>query len=220
VKVEQGNVVPLFSSPVYIPDERYPIDDDLLKFCKNVELYEYESDTNTNILAKAEAHTSLNDQILKCEELSDVSKFIERNLNYYFHELLAVKDDIEIYIVQSWLMKYIKGDNIHVHSHSNSILSGTFHIQGIHCPMLFHNMQNYSFGSIFHFDRTNLKEENILNSEEIPIPNSNGRMILHPSPLQHSVGVYEGETPRIGISFNTWIRGKIGIEYARNALYL
>ena len=228
MKVSEGYVFPLFSRPIYVPDEVYPIDDELVEFCKNIELHEYENDKNTFDLLKfpsgpfsqPEARTSVNDQVLECPELSGVKEFFEKNLNYYFNELLAVRDDIEIYIVQSWLMKYSKGDSIHVHSHSNSFLSGTFYIQGYEAPISFHNMQDYSFGSLFHFNGTDLKEENILNCEEVAILNQNGKIVFHPSTVQHSVGVYTGEIPRLGISVNTWLHGKIGDKYGRNLLHL
>ena len=52
-------------------------------------------------------------------------------------------------------------------------------------------------------------EANLYNSKSWSMPPINGEMLLFPSSVEHYVTPYTGITPRITLSFNTFVKGNI-----------
>jgi len=149
--------------------------------------------------------TSLESYVLDNPALADLKKSIEACIDYYKKEILCPKDDIEIYITQSWLNVSEKGQHHHIHNHTNSFLSGVFYIQ----------TDDKNNKITFHRDRYDMiklipKEFNEYNSKSWWLPAEVGNIIIFPSHLQHDVSINESNEPRISLSFNTFIRGTVG----------
>ena len=105
--------VPLFYIPFCISSETYNISNIELNFIKNLKRIS----TQNNYVTE-------NQYILELPELSNLKKWIQKNIDIYFFEFLKVKDIDEIYITQSWSNITQYKQNHHSHSHPNSVISG------------------------------------------------------------------------------------------------
>ncbi|NBS67906.1 hypothetical protein EBT31_03200, partial [bacterium] len=54
-----------------------------------------------------------------------------------------------------------------------------------------------------------MMEDNVWNSETYKIRANKNDLIVFPSKVHHEVEEYTGETPRITLSWNTFIKGRI-----------
>ena len=159
--------------------------------------------------------TSVNKTILKNKECQDLKQFIEDSLKEYFDAVYSPKDDLSIYITQSWT-NYTKQDEFHhKHNHGNSIVSGVFYIKAIKDT------------DKIHFFRENLnqirispKDWNVYNSESWWLGAETGDLLLFPSTLTHMVEKVTHSEGRISLSFNTFLRGNLGDEMSLTGLTL
>jgi len=62
------------------------------------------------------------------DKLNELKQFCEEQLNRYVKEIMNPKEELDIYITQSWLNVTKHGEFHHEHSHPNSIVSGVFYI--------------------------------------------------------------------------------------------
>ena len=58
------------------------------------------------------------------KKLASINKFIEKCLNNFYQSVFSPRDDVEIYITQSWLNYTEPGQFHHKHAHPNSFVSG------------------------------------------------------------------------------------------------
>lgn len=162
--------------------------------------------------------TSKDTYVLKHPALKDIKEFIDQKVKYYFQEIYKPNDDLEIYVTQSWINHTRVGQQHHVHSHPNSIVSGVFYMNA---DILYDKIT---------FIKTHLHEIQI-NPREYHPYNSNawyydvgdGSLVLFPSTVKHSVGPVHpspNRDIRISLAFNTFIKGHLcpGEELAE--LYL
>ena len=119
----------------------------------------------------------------------------------YFYNLLETSSDTEIYITASWINKSLKGQSHPIHTHPNSILSGVIYIEGDYFDTRFECNT-----SLVEFQYVNY---NIWNSKNHVLKFTKGDVCIFPSDLAHSVDTYTGDTPRISIAWNTFVRGVI-----------
>ncbi len=110
--------------------------------------------------------------------------------------------DCEIYITESWMNKTEKGQSHHRHWHPNSILSGIVSI----------STEAAGGATIFitsGYDTIeyDIIEPNLYNSKRWGINLNSGDMLIFPSAVEHLVEEYQGDTPRITLSFNTFVKG-------------
>lgn len=192
---EPKSVTPLFAYPICRVEETYKMDTTELNFVKNLNYY----NSSFNKMSK-------NQNILNMPELSNLKIWIQKQINNYFFNLLKVKDIEEIYITQSWSNITEKGKSHHIHSHPNSIISGVLHFNEDDSSINFHS-PSPPFCLDFNF-----LEYNILNSTLWRFPTKKYGLILFPSTLKHNVNTQEIARDRISLSFNTWIKGKVGDE--------
>ena len=59
--------------------------------------------------------------------VSSLMRAIEKHTKYYFHEVMGVWDQAGIYLTESWVNKSEKGESHQMHTHPNSIISGSFY---------------------------------------------------------------------------------------------
>jgi uncharacterized protein (TIGR02466 family) len=149
---------------------------------------------------------SLNKFILNDPALNDVKNSLEKYLKHYLETVYTPRNNIEIYITQSWINWTSTGQYHHKHAHPNSLVSGVLYIKAdkSNDSIMFYR-NNYRQLEIVP------KEYHLLNSDSWAFNVGTGDIILFPSGLEHSVpAVTENET-RISLSFNTFIKGEIGI---------
>ena len=150
--------------------------------------------------------------------LEKIKQFCEQQLKIYVEELIIPREEIEVYITQSWLNITKPGEFHHEHSHSNSIISGVFYISTEEGDSITFIDPNFN---LKHVLRIEPKEFNVWNSSICASPSITNELILFPSWMNHRVEPNEkATTDRISISFNTFVRGTIGDQEGKTELIL
>jgi len=158
--------------------------------------------------------SSVDNYILQNKELSNLNSFIELSLNKYFKEIYAPSKNVKPYITQSWVNYCKKGQFHHVHAHPNSFVSGIFYIQAdINKDKIYFFRDGYRQLSI----PTN--DFNLYNSTSWWLEVKTGDLILFPSSLTHKVETVETDL-RMSLSFNTFLKGTLGVNYDLTELIL
>ena len=193
----KSTVYPLFAYPVVACAPLYGFSADERVFIENLEMI----DNLGNRMSR-------NDRILESDELAGLRKYIEEQVGFYKAGLLRMKDDNEIYITQSWANRADAGQFHQKHKHPNSVISGVMYLGENRDeslpPIRFHRTLEM-FPLEFSFDELN--EFNATCRTFQPV---DGMLMLFPSLLEHDVEQNQSDQARISISFNTYVRGKVG----------
>ena len=155
--------------------------------------------------------------ILKHDVVSNLRDWLQSQVNEYVERIEKPKNDVELYITQSWVNWTQPGQFHHKHSHLNSLISGVFYIDvssetdKIHFFKM--AMKQLDFGP--------RKEYNEFNCEEYFYPIESNMLVLFPSSLQHHVEKTINNTEtRISLAFNTFARGILGTDDTMTGLHL
>ena len=194
------SIILLHSVPVCLSEEEYKIDSRTLKFINTLKFYSG---------LKAHGTRSVDSYILKRKKFLGLKTFIEKYIDFYAHELLKISRKHKFYITQSWVNINQKGEGHQEHWHANSLISGVFYIAGDECPLYLRNPRYCVFGNGYDVE---LEEYNEYNVQDWWIPNTNFKLVLFPSHVKHFVRANPSDTPRISLSFNTFIKGNLGQE--------
>ncbi len=139
--------------------------------------------------------------------LKKLKQFCEKHIDTYVRDIFcpATEKNIDFYITQSWINITKPGEHHHLHTHVNSLISGVFYISTQEDDkIIFHNKDL----PIMEFDP---RERNLFNSLAWWFPVKNNDLVLFPSDLRHSVEPNENATKdRMSLSFNVFVKGKIG----------
>jgi len=159
--------------------------------------------------------TSNNRYVLNSPELSGITEYISRGIQYYVDKIVCPKHPIEFYITQSWLNYTKPGQYHHTHQHPNSLISGVLYIDAdpTKDKIVFSNPR-YKQISIAQ------TEFNTFNSESWFFNVGTGDMFLFPSHFTHNVEAKEGENTRTSLAFNVFAKGYMGEEESLTALHL
>ena len=158
---------------------------------------------------------SENKHILDEEQFKDLKKELELILQDYINKVICPANDIVPYITQSWLNYSEPGKFHHEHNHPNSYISGVVYVQ-CHKTLDKISFVNHDYKMI----RPETKEYNVFNSVQWTIPVKTNDVILFPSSLSHFVPPNEGDETRISLSFNTFIKGIVGLMNSATGLFL
>ena len=150
--------------------------------------------------------TSVNNYVLKEKPLKKLSDFLIDSANKYFSEVYRPKDNVKLYITQSWLNYTSRSGYHHKHAHPNSFISGVFYVNA-----------DVTKDKIFFYGREEYKQikleptdYNLYNSESWWLEAGAGVLYLFPSSLTHMVPTIDHDDTRISLSFNTFLKGTIG----------
>lgn len=157
--------------------------------------------------------TSADRFILRKKELKDLRAFIQTSINSYFSEIIAPSKNANLYITQSWVNYSKTGQWHHAHEHPNSIISGVFYVQSDNAKDRIYFERNQYEQIQFPTEKFNL-----YNSRTWWLEATQGRLVIFPSSLRHSVNPVESEQTRVSLSFNTFAKGLIGSEENLTAL--
>ena len=146
---------------------------------------------------------STNNKVLEDPNLLDLKSFIQQKLDFYLKEIISpLSQNLELYITESWLAETHKDQHHHVHSHSNSIISGVLYIDTIEK----NGIQLFSpHKSIIDISRDNRTKD----YKFIELIVSDGDLILFPSYLMHSVKKNNSNKTRLSLAFNSFVKGDI-----------
>jgi len=153
-------------------------------------------------------YNSKNNYVLDEEPLSTLKKELFLRVEDYFQKIITPKTNVLPYITQSWVNWTKSGEEHHKHAHSNSLFSGVFYIDA-----------DEEYDSIKFFKRHTYEslsiephEYHLFNSESWTFKVKTGDIILFPSSLGHLVESKIGDNLRTSLSFNTFIKGTIGVD--------
>jgi uncharacterized protein (TIGR02466 family) len=198
------NIHNLFPTPLGIFELGRSFTEDEILCIKNQEKYTNLGNTTSN-----------NREILNCQELNDVKKFIKGAVDKYFKEIYAPKNEVSLRITQSWCNYTEPGQFHHKHAHPNSFISGVLYPQA--------NKETdkiYFYRNGYQQLTTPTDDWNVYNSESWWMEAYTGVMYIFPSNLTHMVETVRGKDTRISLSFNTFPVGNFGQDESLTGLRL
>ena len=211
----ESNITGIFQTPVYTTKLKNCFSKKKIDFIIN-----HDKDSRAKIglnpkstlLAKRN-FGSENKHVLDQKQFKNLKKELELILQDYFDKIICPANDIVPYITQSWLNYSEPGKFHHEHNHPNSYISGVVYVQ-CHETLDKISFVNHSYKII----RPEVKEHNVFNSLTWTIPVKTNDVILFPSSLSHFVPPNEGDNTRISLSFNTFIKGTVGLMNSATGL--
>ena len=194
------DVLPLF--PQIFVVGKLPKNYDIIKFLKkNIENLEYQNFKKTDCnLHKRKEYKELCD---------DIITYITKVFNEVY-----LYDKVTPYITLMWGTASDKNDFIHRHYHPNSFISGVYYPQDIdYAPIKFHNPIKKTIEPL-------LKSSNILNANSMVFTPQQGDIFLFPSTVEHQTQPNHIDETRYSISFNIFLKGKLGLQENLSSLTL
>ena len=115
--------------------------------------------------------------ILNRKEFKNIKKFLDKHCKDYLDTIICPKDNIELYITQSWLNYTEKDQYHHKHAHPNSVVSGVlyFNSDKEKDKILFSSNKGYQQ------IKPEIKDFNLWNSETWFFPVETGNLFMFPS---------------------------------------
>ena len=144
--------------------------------------------------------------ILNRKEFKNIKKFLDKHCKDYLDTIICPKNNIELYITQSWLNYTEKDQYHHQHAHPNSVVSGVLYFDSDkkNDKILFSSNKGYQQ------IKPEIKDFNLWNSETWFFPVETGDLFMFPSSTTHQVETKKGNNTRISLAFNTFYKGIIG----------
>ena len=198
-------VTGIFPVPIYQTILNRDLSTEEFSFCNDLEKVKNEFN-----------HNSKNNYVLDEEPLSTLKAELFLRVEDYFQKIITPKTNVLPYITQSWVNWTKSGEEHHKHAHSNSLFSGVFYIDADeeYDSIKFFKRHTYESLSIEPY------EYHLFNSESWTFKVKTGDIILFPSSLGHLVESKIGDNLRTSLSFNTFIKGTIGVDVELTELKL
>ena len=159
---------------------------------------------------------STNGKVLEDPSVKGLLDFCTQETNIYLNEVYRPSNHIESYITQSWVNFTEPGSYHHEHTHSNSFISGVLYLDAdkefdkIH----FSNKKDHEWIKI------DTEDFHVFNSKTWFFPVWTKALILFSSSLLHYVTPTENPKTRVSLSFNSFLKGDLGIPIHRTHLHL
>ena len=146
--------------------------------------------------------------ILNRKQFKNIKKFLDKHCKDYLEKIICPKNNIELYITQSWLNYTEANQYHHKHEHPNSVISGVLYFDSDkeNDKILFSSSRGYQQIKPV-IDKTKF---NIWNSETWFFPVETGNLFMFPSSTTHQVETKQGANTRISLAFNTFYKGTVG----------
>ena len=145
--------------------------------------------------------------ILNRKEFKNIKKFLDKHCKDYLDTIICPKNNIELYITQSWLNYTEANQYHHQHAHPNSVVSGVFYFDSdIEKDKILFTKGGYQQIR----PQTDKEKFNLWNSETWFFPVETGQLIMFPSSTIHQVETKQGNNTRISLAFNTFYKGSVG----------
>jgi len=191
-------VHPLFPKPLYKSKVDVGLDDEAIDFIINQDMYENPSNA-----------ISINKNLLESSILEKLNESIHLHLNIFLKEIMGAKD-CEAYITQSWSLKNMPGQGMHEHSHSNSIISGSYYFTDMPDPgsnMVFNRYKGNQSRLKLNLDEEKTSYYNMLSMD---VDMEKHDLFLFPSDVSHHIEKNLSNQPRYSIAFNSFVKGQLG----------
>jgi len=187
----------IFPTPIYMTNIDRPFTKQELKFVED----------QKNYCTKNEGNTFTKDNyILNRKELKNIKNFLDECCKDYVNKIICPKNNLELYITQSWLNYTEQNQYHHRHEHPNSIISGVFYFNSNKDMIkFFSNIKYQQIKPIIDDEKYN-----VWNSTSWWFSIEAGQLVMFPSSTTHQVDVKKGTNTRISLAFNTFYKGTIG----------
>lgn len=200
--MNQPNVYPLFSAPLYINN------------VGNFERPDFKNLEFTSKLPGGDFHTfqtSVDKNILDRPEFKNIHSIVMKEINAYVRKVLCVNKNIEFYITNSWINVNRPGDQCVPHTHNNSLISGVLYLKVSENSgdIMFYRdiLSLLPFPPALDLD---LDSSNIYNCKNFAHRPKTNDICLFPSVIMHSAEPNNSDEERWCLSFNVFVRGNIG----------
>ena len=197
--MKEPTIYSIFPTPIYTTKIDRGFTKQELQFVK--EQKKHCSNNQGNINTK-------DSYILNRKQFKNIKKFLDKCCEDYLNRIICSKNNIELYITQSWLNYTEVNQYHHKHAHPNSIVSGVFYFDSDikNDKILFSHPIPYQQIA----PKTDEKKFNLWNSETWFFPVETGQLIMFPSSTVHQVEIKQGNNTRISLAFNTFYKGTLG----------
>ncbi len=197
----------IFPTPIYMTNIDRPFTKQELKFVEDQK--NYCTKNEGNIFTK-------DNYILNRKELKNIKNFLDECCKDYVNKIICPKNNLELYITQSWLNYTEQNQYHHRHEHPNSIISGVFYFNSNKDMIKFFSHIKYQQIKPIIDD----KKYNLWNSNSWWFSIEAGQLVMFPSSTTHQVDVKKGTNTRISLAFNTFYKGTIGLNHELTELIL
>jgi uncharacterized protein (TIGR02466 family) len=195
--VRESVIENLFPTPIYMTNMDRPFTKQELQFV--IEQKKHCVNNTGNINTKY-------NYILNRKEFKNIKKFIDKSCKDYLEKIISPKNNIELYITQSWLNYTEQNQYHHKHAHPNSVVSGVLYFD---CDKENDQIQ-FTNPVSYQQIKPEIKDFNIWNSETWWFALETGQLVMFPSSTTHQVDTKKGTNTRISLAFNTFYKGTIG----------
>ena len=189
----------LFPTPIYITNIDRPFTKQELQFVNEQKKICNNNQGNIN---------TKDNYILNRKQFKNIKNFLDKHCKEYLETIICPKNNIELYITQSWLNYTETNQYHHKHEHPNSIVSGVLYFNSDikNDKILFTTGKGYEQIKP-EIDKTKF---NLWNSGTWWFPVETGNLFMFPSSTTHQVETKKGNNTRISLAFNTFYKGTIG----------
>ena len=187
----------VFPIPIYTTSMERGLTKQELQFVNEQKKHCFKNEGNIN---------SKDNYILNRKEFKNIKKFLDKHCKDYLDKIICPKNNIEIYITQSWLNYTEANQYHHKHAHPNSVVSGVLYFDSDkkNDKILFSSNKGYQQ------IKPEIKDFNLWNSETWFFPVETGDLFMFPSSTTHQVETKQGDNTRISLAFNTFYKGSVG----------
>lgn len=193
---QKFEVQPLFATPLVRADVSDAITQDQIEYVQSLKMIK-----NVNNLISEDLY------IFEHPQLAGFKKAIAEVLNRYATDVLGITQ--ELVVTQSWALSNPPGVGMHSHSHSNSLVSGSFYYAPLPDPV-----SRVFFDRHTAYQRIQLlpsnEKRNIFNTAINVIEPKEGEVLLFPSEINHMIEANGAPVERKAIAFNAFVKGTIG----------
>ena len=144
--------------------------------------------------------------ILNRKEFKNIKKFLNKCCKNYLDKVICPKNNIELYITQSWLNYTDANQYHHQHQHPNSVISGVLYFDS--------DIKNdkilFTHPIVYEQIKPEVDKFNLWNSSTWFFPVETGNLFMFPSSTTHQVETKQGNNTRISLAFNTFYKGSVG----------
>jgi len=189
----------IFPTPIYITKIDRGFTKQELQFVNEQKKHCTKNDGNIN---------TKDNYILNRKEFKNVKKFLDKHCKEYLNTVICPKNNLELYITQSWLNYTETNQYHHQHAHPNSVVSGVLYFDSDikNDKILFSHPIPYKQIQP-EIDET---KWNLWNSKTWFFPVETGNLFMFPSSTIHQVETKQGTNTRISLAFNTFYKGSVG----------
>lgn len=194
----KGQSLPIFSINIYQKD--IYLDNDkrhsIATFFDQFIADHNQSQSNSNFTGDVKGFGSIH----RLAILSDLIKELEDSVLNYIATFSRMVDKIQVYHQKSWPVVITKGGSVDCHKHGNADLSAVYYLdvpEGEGGELVFYSPLTMGLPS-------NSSGVDFFRPKECAhaIKPYTGLLVIFPSALKHEVRTYQGDNPRLSLSFD------------------